>query len=90
MDNFEELVKAFEKEEMKTKHLVKKAAKKAQVKVTRATKRQKANKLDSLREEMARKIEYTMSHLRQTNASDCEAISFLKNKLGKLRQIISE
>ena len=90
MDNFEELVKAFEKEEMKTKHLVKKAAKKAQVKVTRATKRQKANKLDSLREEMARKIEYTMSHLRQTNASDCEAISFLKNKHAKLRQIISE
>ena len=90
MDNFEELVKAFEKEEMKTKHLVKKAAKKAQVKVTRAIKRQKANKLDSLRQEMARKIEYTMSHLRQTNASDCEAISFLKSKHGKLRQLISE
>ena len=90
MDNFEELVKAFEKEEMKTKHLQAKATKKAQVKVTRATKRQKANKLDGLREEMARKIEYTMSHLRQTNASDCEAISFLKNKHGKLRQLISE
>ena len=90
MDNFEELVKAFEKEEMKTKHLVKKAAKKAQVKVTRAAKRQKANKLDDLRREIDRKIEYTMSHLRQTNASDCEAISFLKNKHGKLRQLISE
>ena len=90
MDNFEELVKAFKKEEMKTKHLQAKATKKAQVKVTRAIKRQKANKLDSLREDITRKIEYTMSHLRQTNASDCEAISFLKNKLGKLRQIISE
>ena len=90
MDNFEELVKAFEKEEMKTKHLQAKAAKKAQVKVTRATKRQKANKLDDLRREMDRKIEYTMSHLRQTNASDCEAISFLKSKHGKLRQLISE
>ena len=75
---------------MKTKHLVKKAVKKAQVKVTRAIKRQKANKLDDLRNEVARKIEYTMSHLRQTNASDCEAISFLKSKHGKLRQIISE
>ena len=90
MDNFEELVKAFEKEEMKTKHLQAKATKKAQVKVTRATKRQKANKLDDLRREMDRKIEYTMGHLRQTNASDCEAISFLKSKHGKLRQLISE
>ena len=75
---------------MKTKHLVKKAVKKAQVKVTRAIKRQKANKLDDLRNEVARKIEYTMSHLRQTNASDCEAISFLKNKHAKIRQLISE
>ena len=90
MDNFEELVKAFKKEEMKTKHLQAKATKKAQVKVTRAAKRQKANKLDELRGDMTRKIEYTMSHLRQTNASDCEAISFLKNKHAKLRQIISE
>ena len=75
---------------MKTKHLVKKAVKKAQVKVTRAIKRQKANMLDDLRNEVARKIEYTMSHLRQTNASDCEAISFLKNKHAKIRQLISE
>jgi len=90
MDNFKELVKAFEKEEMKTKHLQAKTTKKAQVKVTRAAKRQKANKLDDLRREIDRKIEYTMSHLRQTNASDCEAISFLKNKHGKLRQLISE
>ena len=90
MDNFEELVKAFKKEEMKTKHLQATATKKAQVKVTRAAKRQKANKLDDLRGDMARKIEYMLSHLRQTNASDCEAISFLKNKHGKLRQIISE
>ena len=90
MDNFEELVKAFKKEEMKTKHLQAKATKKAQVKVTRAAKRQKANKLDDLRGDMTRKIEYMLSHLRQTNASDCEAILFLKNKHAKLRQIISE
>ena len=75
---------------MKTKHLIQKATKKAQVTTTRAIKRQKANKLDDLRREIDRKIEYTMSHLRQTNASDCEAISFLKNKHGKLRQLISE
>ena len=88
--DYEEFVEAIRKDDMKTKHLVKKAAKKAQVKVTRAAKRQKANKLDDLRREIDRKIEYTMSHLRQTNASDCEAISFLKNKHGKLRQLISE
>ena len=88
--DYEEFVEAIRKDDMKTKHLVKKAAKKAQVKVTRAAKRQKANKLDDLRREMDRKIEYTMSHLRQTNASDCEAISFLKSKHGKLRQLISE
>ena len=75
---------------MKTKHLIQKATKKVQVKAPRAIKRQKANKLDDLRREMDRKIEYTMSHLRQTNASDCEAISFLKSKHKKLRQLISE
>ena len=93
--DYEKLVKVFEsglslRGKVKTKHLVKKAAKKVQVKVTRATKRQKANKLDSLREDITRKIEYMLSHLRQTNASDCEAISFLKNKHAKLRQLISE
>ena len=88
--DYEEFIKAFREEDMKTKHLVKKATKKAQVKVTRAAKRQKANKLDDLRGDMTRKIEYMLSHLRQTNASDCEAISFLKNKHAKLRQIISE
>ena len=88
--DYEEFVKAFREEEMKTKHLQAKATKKAQVKVTRAAKRQKADKLDGLRGDMTRKIEYMLSHLRQTNASDCEAISFLKNKHGKLRQLISE
>ena len=88
--DYEEFVEAIRKDDMKTKHLVKKAVKKAQVKVTRAIKRQKANKLDDLRNEVARKIEYTMSHLRQTNASDCEATSFLKNKHAKIRQLISE
>ena len=88
--DYEEFIKAFREEDMKTKHLVKKATKKAQVKVTRAAKRQKADKLDDLRGDMTRKIEYMLSHLRQTNASDCEAISFLKNKHAKLRQLISE
>ena len=88
--DYEEFAEAIRKDDMKTKHLQAKATKKAQVKVTRATKRQKANKLNDLRREMDRKIEYTMGHLRQTNASDCESISFLKIKHAKLRQIISE
>ena len=89
--DYDELCKAFEQEEqMKTKHLKQKADKKKAVKKTRAVKRADANKLDALRQDLTRKIEYSLSHIIQTNAKNCEAVSFLKNKMKKIRQTISE
>jgi len=43
-----------------------------------------------LRQDFTRKIEYSLSHIIQTNAKNCEAISFLKDKMKKIRQAISE
>ena len=88
--DYEEFVEAIRKDDMKTKHLKQKADKKKAVKKTRAVKRADANKLDALRQDLTRKIEYSLSHIIQTNAKNCEAVSFLKNKMKKIRQTISE
>jgi len=87
---FEEFVKAIKEDEVKTKHLKQKADKKKAVKKTRAIKRADADKLDALRKDFTRKIEYSLGHIIQTNAKNCEAISFLKSKMKKIRQAISE
>jgi len=93
--DYEKLVKVFEsglslRGKVKTKHLKQKADKKKAVKKTRAIKRADADKLDELRRDFTRKIEYSLGHIIQTNAKNCEAISFLKNKMKKIRQAISE
>ena len=93
--DYEKLVKVFEsglslRGKVKTKHLKRKADKKKAVKKTRAIKRADADKLDELRRDFTRKIEYSLGHIIQTNAKNCEAISFLKNKMKKIRQAISE
>ncbi len=53
MDNFEELIKAFEKEEMKTKHLKRKAEKK---KKSRSIKISDAKSVDSIKETLRIRI----------------------------------
>ena len=88
--DYEEFAKAFREEEVKTKHLKQKADKKKTVKKTRAIKRADADKLDVLRQDLTRKIEYSLSHIIQTNAKNCEAVSFLKGKMKMIRQTISE
>ena len=90
VSNYDKLLEAFGEKKVKTKHLIKKADKKKAAKKTRAVKRADANKLDALRQDFTRKIEYSLSHIVQTNAKNCEAISFLKGKMKKIRQVISE
>ena len=85
---YEELIKAFEEEEIvKTKHLQKKAAKK---KVTRKVKHDKIVMRDHVRSEMKRHIEYQIKSLRQRNAADCDVVAFINKKFAQIRQVISE
>jgi hypothetical protein len=85
---FEELCKAFEQEEqMKTKHLQKKAKK---MKVTRKVKHDKIVMRDHVRSDMKRHIEYQIKSLRQRNAADCDVVAFINKKYAQIRQILSE
>jgi cell division FtsZ-interacting protein ZapD len=90
VSNYDKLLEAFGKETVKTKHLKQKADKKKIAKKTRAIKRADADSLDALRQDLTRKIEYSLSHIIQTNAKNCEAVSFLKGKMKMIRQTISE
>jgi len=90
VSNYDKLLEAFGEKKVKTKHLIKKAEKKKAAKKTRAIKRADADKLDALRRDFTRKIEYSLGHIMQTNAKNCDAISFLKSKMKKIRQAISE
>ncbi len=85
---FEELCKAFEQEEqMKTKHLQKKAAKK---KVTRKVKHDKIVMRDHVRRQLMRDVDYQIKSIRQRNAADCDVVAFINKKYAQIRQIISE
>ncbi len=86
--DYDELCKAFEQEEqMKTKHLQKKAAKK---KVTRKVKHDKIVMRDHVRDPLRRGVEYQIKSLRQRNAKDCDVVAFINKKFAQIRQIISE
>jgi len=86
--DYQELIKAFEEEEIvKTKHLQRKAAKK---KVTRRVKHDKIVMRDHVRSEMKRHIEYQIKSIRQKNAADCDVVAFINKKYAQIRQIMSE
>ena len=86
--DYQELIKAFEEEEVvKTKHLQKKAAKK---KVTRKVKHDKIIMREHVRSEMRRHIDYQIRSLRQRNAADCDVVAFINKKFAQIRQVISE
>ncbi len=86
--DYEELCKAFEQEEqMKTKHLQKKAAKK---KVTRKVKHDKIVMRDHVRDQLRRDVEYQIKSLRQRNAKNCDVVAFINKKFAQIRQVISE
>ena len=70
----------FRKEELKTKHLQKKAEKK---KVTRKVKHDKIVMRDHVRREMMRDVEYRIKHLRTRNAADCDVVAFINKSTRK-------
>ena len=86
MDNFEELIKAFEKEEMKTKHLKRKAEKK---KKTRSIKIKDAKSLESVKETLRRRIENVTRETLRNIASHSETASEINKYRGQIRQILS-
>ena len=86
MDNFEELIKAFEKEEMKTKHLKRKAEKK---KKTRSIKISDAKSVDSIKETLRRRIESVTTDTLKRVAAHSEVASEINKYRGQIRQILS-
>ena len=77
----------FRKEELKTKHLQKKAEKR---KVTRRVKHDKVVMLDHVRRQLMRDVEYQIKSIRQRNAKDCDVVAFINKKYAQIRQVISE
>ena len=88
--DYEKFVKAFREEEVKTKHLIKKAAKKAEVKRTRAVKRDAQVTKEHIRGEILNKVEYQIKFVRERNAASNENIAFINKVFAKVRQAISE
>ena len=86
-EEWQEICKEFRKEELKTKHLQKKAEKK---KVTRRVKHDKVVMLDHVRHQLMRDVEYQIKHIRQRNAADCDVVAFINKKYAQIRQIMSE
>ena len=87
---FEELCKAFRQEEVKTKHAKRKAQKKAEVKRTRAVKKDAQVTKEHLREQILSKFEYQIKFVRERNAASNENVAFINKVFAKVRQAISE
>ena len=88
--DYEKFVRAFRKEEVKTKHLKKKAQKKAEVKRTRAAKRDEQVTKENIRGEILNKVEYQIKFVHERNAANNENIAFINKVFAKVRQAISE
>ena len=87
---FEELCKAFREDEVKTKHAKKKAQKKAEVKRTRAVKRDAQVTKEVLRKDILDKVEYQIKFVRERNAASNENVAFINKVFSRVRQAISE
>jgi hypothetical protein len=87
---FEELCKAFREDEVKTKHAKRKAQKKAEVKRTRAVKRDAQVTKEVLRKDILNKVEYQIKFVRERNAASNENVAFINKVYAKVRQAISE
>ena len=88
--DYEEFAKAFREEEVKTKHAKKKAQKKAEVKRTRAVKKDAQVTKEHIRGEILNKVEYQIKFVRERNAASNENIAFINKVFAKVRQPISE
>jgi hypothetical protein len=87
---FEELCKAFREDEVKTKHAKRKAQKKAEVKRTRAVKRDAQVTKEVLRKDILNKVEYQIKFVRERNAASNENVAFINKVFSRVRQAISE
>ena len=87
---FEELCKAFREDEVKTKHAKRKAQKKAEVKRTRAVKRDAQVTKEVLRKDILNKVEYQIKFVRERNAASNENVAFINKVFANVRQAISE
>ena len=88
--DYEKFVRAFRKEEVKTKHAKKKAQKKAEVKRTRAVKKDAQVTKECLRKDILDKVEYQIKFVRERNAASNENVAFINKVFAKVRQAISE
>ena len=88
--DYEKFVRAFREEEVKTKHAKKKAQKKAEVKRTRAVKKDAQVTKECLRKDILDKVEYQIKFVRERNAASNENVAFIYKVFAKVRQAISE
>ena len=88
MNNFEELVKAFEKEEMKTKHAQRKAEKQ-KLKRTRSVKQGIVNSRDMVVRGLKQEIKRDFKRFKRNHAADSNLISYIKKLESQVNQIMS-
>ena len=88
--DYEEFAKAFREEEVKTKHAKRKAQKKAEVKRTRAVKKDAQVTKECLRKDILNKVEYQIKFVRERNAASNENVAYINKVFAKVRQAISE
>ena len=85
--DYEELMKAFEKEErVKTKHLQKKAEKR---KVTRSLKHEEIRKVRDVKSMLRRRLDHIGTDAIKNNAKNGKHVSEMKEYRSKIRQILS-
>lgn len=88
MNNFEELVKAFEKEEMKTKHAQRKAEKQ-KLKRTRSVKQGIVNSRDMVVRGLKQEIKRDFKRFKRNHAADSNLISYIKKLESQVNQVMS-
>tara|TARA_Y100000361_G_scaffold126132_1_gene119944 strand:+ start:49 stop:315 length:267 start_codon:yes stop_codon:yes gene_type:complete len=88
MDNFKELVKAFEKEEMKTKHAQRKAEK-LKLKKTRSVKQGIVNSRDMVVRGLKQEIRRDFKRFKRNHAADSNLISYIKKLESQVAQVLS-
>tara|TARA_B100000287_G_scaffold103530_1_gene95762 strand:- start:777 stop:1043 length:267 start_codon:yes stop_codon:yes gene_type:complete len=88
MDNFEELVKAFKKEEMKTKHAQRKAEKE-KLKRTRSVKQGIVNSRDMVVRGLKQEIKRDFKRFKRNHAADSNLISYIKKLESQVNQVMS-
>lgn len=88
MDNFKELVKAFDNEEMKTKHAQRKAEK-LKLRKTRSVKQGIVNSRDMVVRGLKQEIRRDFKRFKRNHAADSNLISYIKKLESQVAQVLS-